>query len=115
MKTHSLYERIYKVIRQIPAGRVARYGQIAAIVGECGARTVGYALAALRSDTDVPWHRVVNRQGKISLRGHGSEGQEQRARLESEGVTFDADHRIDLSQFGWVGPKWDWQVDHGMI
>ncbi len=114
MKSSGLYHRIYEVIRLVPAGRVATYGQIAAIVGECSARTVGYALAALRSDSDVPWHRVVNYQGRISLRAAGMESQEQRARLEAEGIHFDSAGRIDLTRYGWPGPTWAWLMDHGL-
>lgn len=62
------YERIYEVVRLIPPGRVATYGQVASIVGNCTARMVGYAMAALPPGSDVPWQRVINAQGKISLR-----------------------------------------------
>ena len=62
---------------------------------------VGYALASLKPGTDVPWQRVVNSQGKISLRSDGIEDELQRHLLESEGVTFDQNGRIDLSKFGW--------------
>lgn len=98
-----LYERIYAVVRQIPPGKVATYGQIAQAVGGCGARVVGYAMAALRSgrSPDVPWQRVINAQGKISLPpGRGYE--RQRQLLEEEGVVFDDRGRIDLKAYGWT-------------
>lgn len=97
-----LYRRIYAVVCQIPPGRVATYGQVASIVGRCTARVVGYAMAALPSGTDVPWHRVINHQGKISLRATGDASLEQRERLEAEGVTFDSQARVDFNKVGWL-------------
>ena len=61
-----LYERIYAVVRLIPPGKAAAYGQIAAIVGDCTARMVGYAMASVPTGSDVPWQRVINAQGKVS-------------------------------------------------
>ena len=99
----SRYERYYAVIRRIPAGRVATYGQVAALAGfPAHARQVGYALYALREGTLVPWHRVVNARGRLSLGAVIPEGDvEQRIRLEIEGVEFDADGRIDLERHQW--------------
>ena len=96
-------ERIYAVIQKIPAGQVATYGQIAALAGIPGhARQVGYALSALPDGYSVPWHRVVNARGEISLRSGGSDaGLRQRVRLEAEGVVFDAQGRIPLELFRW--------------
>src|SRR5436190_8819402 len=85
-----IYTRIYAVIRQIPPGRVATYGQIAVIVGGCTARMVGYALAATPASGDVPWQRVINSQGKISLRAMSGENALQRQLLEEEGIHFSA-------------------------
>lgn len=97
------YERIYGVVRRIPAGRVCSYGRVAALAGLPGhARQVGYALHALPEHTAVPWHRVVNARGAISLRRPGG-GEEQRYRLEMEGVVFDAGGRASLQRFGWEG------------
>lgn len=107
------YERIYAVVRQIPSGKVATYGQIAAIVGGCTARMVGYAMAALPFGVDVPWQRVINVQGKISPRGAGDGGLQQRQLLEAEGVNFDAAGRVDFSQVGWQGPDWEWLDQNG--
>jgi methylated-DNA-protein-cysteine methyltransferase-like protein len=100
----SLYERIYAMVRRIPPGKVTTYGRIAELVGGCSARMVGYAMAALRVGRapDVPWQRVINAKGTISLRGIGESMQ--RTLLEDEGVEFDADGRVDLSQFSWLGP-----------
>ena len=95
------YERIYRVVRRIPRGRVATYGQIAEIAKASGPRQVGYALHALPEPNDVPWHRVVNAQGRISLRsGLGGESF-QHALLKAEAVEFDAKGRIDLDRFRW--------------
>ncbi|MEZ4279384.1 MAG: MGMT family protein [Myxococcota bacterium] len=96
------WEPVYRVVRRIPAGRVASYGQIAALAGmPRAARQVGYALHALAFDSDVPWHRVVNAAGRISARGPSAVEGLQRARLEAEGIGFDAGGRIDWTRFGW--------------
>jgi len=96
-----LFERIYAVVRRVPSGRVTTYGHIARVVGGCSAQMVGFALAALRPDTQVPWQRVINAQGKISPRGGGPGAMLQRELLEEEGVEFEADNRIDFDRFGW--------------
>ena len=111
-----VYERIYAVVRQIPPGQVSTYGQVAAIVGACTARMAGYAMATLphdTDDTDVPWQRVINRQGKVSPRSSGHGGAMQREILEAEGVQFDAQGRVDFDQVGWLGPDWAWLEQHG--
>lgn len=98
------YEKIHAVVRRIPKGRVASYGQVAALAGLPGhARQVGYALHALGSGTTVPWHRVVNAQGALSLeRGDSGAGLSQRMRLLQEGVAFDARGRVPMARFGWT-------------
>jgi methylated-DNA-protein-cysteine methyltransferase-like protein len=101
---NSAYERIYAVVRRIPKGRVCTYGRVAALAGNPGAaRQVGYALHALPEHTAVPWHRVLNAQGRISLRRGGGAELEQRFRLEAEGVLFDQAGRVSLERFGWTG------------
>jgi methylated-DNA-protein-cysteine methyltransferase related protein len=98
--------RVCAVVRRIPRGRVASYGQVAAWAGlGRQARQVGYALHALPKDSDIPWHRVVNAQGRVSPRSaHGPE-LEQRIRLELEGVRFDAVGRVAMERFRWLeGP-----------
>jgi len=97
----SLYARIYATVRSIPRGRVSTYGRIARIVGGCGARQVGYAMAALPDGTRVPWQRVINHKGEISNRKHGSGAGSQRLRLLAEGIHFNFKGRIDLQRFGW--------------
>lgn len=100
-RRESAYTRIYAVVRRIPHGRVATYGQVARVAGLPGrARQVGYALHALPAATAVPWQRVVNASGAISL--HPMDGGiSQRMLLEKEGVRFDAAGRIPLERFGW--------------
>lgn len=108
-----LYDRIYLVVSQIPPGSVATYGQIAAIVGDCTARMVGYALAALPAGrVDVPWQRVINAQGKISPRGDGWGTERQRLLLEEEGVRFDG-NAANLAVYRWPGPDAGWLEEHG--
>ena len=94
-----LHARIYEVVRMIPEGRVATYGQIAAMVGRCGPRQVGTALSRLRKGSDVPWQRIVNAAGRISDRKDGGPSSEQRTRLQAEGVVFSKAGRIDLKQY----------------
>jgi len=107
------YRTIYDVVREIPVGRVATYGQIAAIVG-CGARQVGYAMATLPLGSDVPWHRVINAKGRVSPRASGSGATAQRTMLEAEGMEFDDSDGIDLDRHGWDGPHWPWMHDRGL-
>lgn len=97
-----LYERIYAVVRRIPPGQVATYGQIAALAGLGGhARQVGYALHALDQGSDVPWQRVINSKGEVSPRATpGWEGF-QRQILAEEGIVFDHRGRVDLDRFRW--------------
>ena len=101
------YQRIYTVVRLIPRG------QVATIVGDCTARMVGYAMAAVTPQDKVPWHRVINAQGKISLRADGGGAAEQRARLEAEGIVFDAQERVPLNRVRWPGPSMEWLQDNG--
>ena len=97
------YDRIYAVVRRVPRGSVTTYGTVARLAGLPGrARQVGYALAALHDGSSVPWHRVVNAQGRLSLARVGSpSGITQRLRLTREGVRVDAGDRVSLARFGW--------------
>ena len=95
------YQRIYRVVRRIPRGRVATYGQVAELAGfPRQARMVGYALHALEDDA-VPWQRVINARGQISPRAWPGAEIAQRRMLEAEGVRFDRAGRIDLGRFAW--------------
>ena len=97
-----LYERIYQIVLQIPHGQVATYGDIATIIGGgVDARTVGYALGALSKARmhEVPWQRVIARDGTISTRGSSQQQQ-----LEAEGVSFDAAGRVVMVRHTWAAP-----------
>jgi methylated-DNA-protein-cysteine methyltransferase-like protein len=97
------YEKIYTIVRQIPPGKVATYGQVAELAQLPGqARLVGYALHAIANpDTDIPWHRVVNAQGQVSRSPSRYGGDYvQQARLEAEGLVF-RDDRLDLKTDRW--------------
>jgi len=98
----SRWLRVWRVVARIPAGRVATYGQVAALAGLPGAaRQVGYALSALPDDSSVPWQRVVNARGEVSPRRDFDGAPRQRVLLVDEGVVFDERGRIDLRRFGW--------------
>lgn len=96
----SRYEIIWKTVRKIPRGKVATYGQIAERAGMEGhARLIGYALHALPEGSKVPWHRVINAAGRISLPGPA--GRAQRLLLESEGIAFTSANRVNLRKYRW--------------
>ncbi len=106
----SNYDKIYAVIARIPPGRVATYGQVAALAGiPRHARQVGYALHSLPDGADIPWQRVINSKGEVSTRaasgwmaeGAGLREGYQRHLLQEEGVVFDLQGRVDLRRFGW--------------
>ena len=106
----ALYERIYEVVEQIPAGKASSYGDVALVVGGgCDGRTVGHALGALSAARakHVPWQRVVNREGGISTKG-----QQQRELLDAEGVPFDSAERVILARCRWEGPDAAWAEAH---
>ncbi|MBI4514880.1 MAG: MGMT family protein [Deltaproteobacteria bacterium] len=99
---------VYRTVRLIPAGRVATYGQVAAILGHPrAARAVGSALHWLpRAELDrVPWQRVINAAGRISYRGDLYRPDLQRQLLEDEGVVFDRNGIVNLRRFRWIGPR----------
>lgn len=102
-----VYARIYAVVRRIPRGRVASYGQVARLAKLPGrARQVGYAMYALPRGSSVPWQRVVNAQGKVSRRRVPGAELTQRMLLEAEGVRFGPGGRISLARYGWrPGPR----------
>ncbi len=113
MSKLNFYEQVYAVVRMIPPGQVTTYGRIAAMLGSPNAaRAVGYALRALKDTGDapaysaIPWQRVVNSQGRISIqnREYGAQLQAQLLRL--EGVTVSDDLRINLELFLWSGLHW---------
>ena len=93
---------VYQVVKRVPRGRVATYGQIARLAGlGNGARQVGYALSALTDPHSVPWHRIVNARGEISIRSNPDYGILQRRLLEEEGIVFDQKGRISMARYQW--------------
>lgn len=95
----SVFERIYKVVCEIPKGKVATYGQVASLAGNPRwARVVGYALHNNPAPIAIPCHRVVNREGRVAEAFAFGGGNEQRKLLESEGVTFLEDGSVDMSK-----------------
>lgn len=94
--------RIWQVVTLIPRGKVATYGDVARHAGLPGAaRRVGAALRGLPENTRIPWHRVINAQGGISLQEGSASYYRQRERLEAEGVVFRGNRRIEMGKFRW--------------
>ena len=101
----SFPQRVYAVVATVPQGAVTTYGDVAAALGNPRlARQVGWALAALPSDTKVPWQRVINSKGAISYRGNHVRAEEQRSRLASEGIDFDERGLCNLEDHRWWYP-----------
>lgn len=98
------YDLIYAVVRHIPYGHIATYGQIAELAGLMGKpRVVGYALYRVTDADEIPWHRVINAKGEVSRSPHRNGTDDlQRSLLESEGIQFDRDGRINLSEYRWI-------------
>ena len=98
----NLFNKIYEIILEIPQGKVATYGQVAALAGKPrAARTVGWALNSHPKSTELPWQRVINAGGKSSL-PLDSKRKLQQALLEKEGVVFE-DGQVNLDVFQWDG------------
>ena len=105
-------ERVYQIVRRIPAGRVMTYGQIADLLGEgYTARTVGFVMHA--ADELVPWHRVINAQGACSTGRVLLPSNKQQLMLEAEGVVFNARGRCDLSRYRWTPEEFERQQGEG--
>ncbi len=113
-QSKNFYEQVYTVCRRIPRGRVTSYGRIAQMLGRPNsARAVGYALSALKDEEqgenghdDVPWHRVVNSKGRISIKNREYTAQQQARLLREEGVEVSSDLKIDLDVYLWEGLHW---------
>ncbi len=103
----NLYFRIYNAVRKIPAGRVATYGQIAALIGTPrAAQVVGWALRALKPNTKVPWQRVINKDGMISIENMHAPKELQVQLLRQEGIEViqrDGNFFVDLKKYLWNG------------
>ena len=103
--TETFSERVYALVRQVPRGRIVSYGAVAAMLGKPrAARAVGQALRALPDRNDVPWWRVVNRNGAVSSRPVINARPLQEALLKKERVKFDRNGCADWSRYGWQGP-----------
>jgi methylated-DNA-protein-cysteine methyltransferase related protein len=115
------FTQVWKIVKQVPAGKVTTYGKVASYIPQPPgvspqaylaqrARWVGGAMAACPDD--VPWQRVINAQGQISLR-QGAE--KQHLLLEEEGIEFDDRDRVNLKRYGWEGPDLDWLKENGLL
>jgi methylated-DNA-protein-cysteine methyltransferase-like protein len=102
MDQNNKYLTIYEIIKRIPVGKVATYGQIARLAGLSGhARQVGYALHNLPSDSDVPWQRVINSRGRLSFAEESVAWHMQKSILESEGIQFSDNNTVSMSKYQW--------------
>lgn len=110
---------VWEIVRQVPEGIVTTYGQVASMIPpppgvdpeqyrRLGARWVGSAMNRVPAEENVPWQRVINSQGKISLPKGSAAAEEQRALLEMEGVVFSAGGRVNFDHVGWDGPGEEW-------
>ena len=110
MNEPNFYQQVYAIVRQIPPGKVTSYGRIAGMLGSPkAARAVGYALRALKdsqTDGDIPWHRVINSKGHISIINREHSAKEQAQRLRAEGVVVDDQLRLNLATYLWAGLSW---------
>lgn len=105
MPTSPFARDVYRWVRRIPEGSVSTYGDIAALAGSPrAARGVGAALNALLPESEVPWWRVVNRKGELSIPAELGLRALQRTLLRDEGVVFDGQGRLDLARVRWHGP-----------
>jgi len=112
--SNSFYQRVYQVVRRVPYGQVVTYGQVAVILGcPCAARAVGYAMHNTPRGQGIPWHRVINARGRISIKGDVYAAEIQRALLESEGVVFEETDRVDLKKYRWQGPEDPFEFGEG--
>lgn len=110
MSERTFYEKVYVLVLQIPIGKVSSYGRVAAMLGSAGAaRQVGYAMSALKSKAnnetyaDIPWQRVINHQGKITIKGSEHGRLRQAELLKEEGVDVDNNLQVDMDVFLWEG------------
>lgn len=102
MPALSFKDKIYRLVARIPRGKIATYGQLARLAGgPTRAREVGYAMAALRPGTRLPWQRVINAKGEVSRRRRPGAELTQRMMLVREGLVFDARGRVSLERYQW--------------
>ena len=114
----TFFETVWEIVREIPAGAVSSYGQIASMIPpdedmaparmkRLAPRWVGTALRKTPRGKSIPWHRVINSRGTISFPPDSPQADEQRRLLEAEGVEFDSRGKVDLRRFAWMGPEAD--------
>lgn len=114
----TFFETVWEIVREIPAGTVSSYGQIASMIPpdedmaparmkRLAPRWVGTALRKTPRGESIPWHRVINSRGTISFPPDSPQADEQRRLLEAEGVEFDSRGKVDLRRFAWMGPEAD--------
>ncbi len=110
MAAPNFYEQVYAVVRRIPRGQVTSYGRIAKMLGRPNAaRAVGYAMHALQDSEDqheyanIPWQRVINSQGRISIVNREHDAHEQAELLRAEGIVVSQDLKVDLNIYLWEG------------
>lgn len=114
MVERNFYEQVYAVLRRIPVGKVTSYGRVAQMLGRPNAaRAVGYALSALKDQNEedayaeIPWHRVVNSKGRISINNREFTAQQQAELLRGEGIPVDEDLKIEnFEDWLWEGLHW---------
>ena len=117
------YDLVWAIVKQIPEGQVSTYGQIASMIPEppnvspesykrLGAQWVGTAMNNTPSGEGIPWQRVINSKGMVSI--SGTTGDKQRVLLENEDVAFDANGAVDFNKVGWDGPDEAWLKAHGL-
>lgn len=111
MSDRIFYAQVYDLVRQIPRGKVTSYGRIAQMLGRpSAARAVGYALSALKDNRaageQVPWHRVINSQGRITISNREHSAEDQARLLREEGIMVSEDLRVNLDRYLWRGLHW---------
>ena len=118
------YKMVWEIVKQIPRGIVATYGQIATMIpvpdgveppvyDKLSPQWVGSAMHATPDNGGIPWQRVINSMGKISFPEGSKQALLQRELLEAEGVIFDDKNRVNFDEVGWDGPDDDWLNEHG--
>lgn len=122
----SFFETVWEIVRQIPAGKVSSYGQIASMIApdadiepdrirNLAPRWVGTAMRKTPRGKSIPWHRVINSRGSISFPAGSAQAEEQRCLLELEGVGFDASGKVDFAKVGWGGPDEAYLQREGLL
>ena len=121
----SFFETVWEIVRQIPPGKVSTYGQIASMIPpeddmdpirmkNLAPRWVGTALRKTPRGKSIPWHRVINSQGKISFPNGSAQANDQRQLLEFEGVIFDHRDKVNFALVGWQGPDDSFLANKGL-